>query len=56
MTPVLRIQHCRGRTHSSPGESLAKYRGKPAVAPPPQLFEPEIRAQPDFGRDISLFQ
>jgi Rne/Rng family ribonuclease len=32
-----------------PGESLAKYRGKPAVAPPPPVAEPEIREpQPDF--------
>ncbi len=32
-----------------PGESLAKYRGKPAVAPPPPVIEPEIHEpQPDF--------
>jgi hypothetical protein len=32
-----------------PGESLAKYRGKPAVAPPPPVAEAEIREpQPDF--------
>jgi Rne/Rng family ribonuclease len=33
-----------------PGESLAKYRGKPAAAPPPPVAEPEIHEpQPDFG-------
>ena len=32
-----------------PGESLAKYRGKPAAAPPPPVAEPEIHEpQPDF--------
>jgi Rne/Rng family ribonuclease len=32
-----------------PGESLAKYRGKPQVAPPPPVVEPEIHEpQPDF--------
>jgi Rne/Rng family ribonuclease len=33
-----------------PGESLAKYRGKPAAAPPPPVVEPEIHdePQPDF--------
>jgi Rne/Rng family ribonuclease len=32
-----------------PGESLAKYRGKPAAAPPPPVAEPEIREpQPEF--------
>jgi Rne/Rng family ribonuclease len=33
-----------------PGESLAKYRGKPAAAPPPPVAEPETHVpQPDFG-------
>ena len=32
-----------------PGESLAKYRGKPVAAPPPPVAEPEIHEpQPDF--------
>ena len=32
-----------------PGESLAKYRGKPAAAPPPPVAEPETHEpQPDF--------
>ena len=32
-----------------PGESLAKYRGKPLAAPPPPVVEPEIHEpQPDF--------